>query len=159
MTAEETELARRICAKHAKTFKLLAETIKNDDDQAAVAEDLETILASQAQTVSLPLEVTLQSGEEIAGANVREFFVAALTHLDEQGLLSRLEIPYSTGGSKRWFLNDQPIHQGGHAFKRAAKFEPNSPSVEPFFVEVNVSRSRALKDVKKLLRSAGVQVV
>ena len=156
VTTEEADLARRICAKHSKTFRLLAETLKNDEERADEVADLE-VLAGQDQNEGTPLRVAVDGGDVIEGATVRSFFIAALTYLDDRGLLKNLEIPLSTGGNKRWFLNREPVHQGGHAFNRAAKFEPKS-NVPGIFVEVNASRSRALKEVKKLVRSAGLKL-
>lgn len=159
VTAEETELARRICAKHAKTFKLLAEIIRTDEDQGDVAADLEAMTErpTSSRTGQSPLSVELEDGTKIYGLYVRSFFLAAFKLLDDRGLLGKVEIPFSIGGRNRWFLNSEPIHRGGQDFTRALQYEPTSAGVDPFYFEVNSDRPGAIKAVKKLCRSVGLK--
>ena len=160
VTEEELELARRICRKHSKTFRMLAEVLKYDPeaDEEVVA-DVEAVADSaEGPSGQKVIEVTLSDGTIVRGDTVRRFIRAALEHLDASGLIANVDMPFSTGGTRRWFLNAEAVHKSGRSFIHPGRFEPQTTGVQPFYFEVNTSRDGAAKSVKKLFRSAGLKV-
>ena len=152
-TDDEKRLALEIFDEHRDTLRELAELVLADGEHEVaqlVADATAPVQASSGRSTSVELVINGKSHRYPSVVQMCQEVVRMVYN-------ERPDVGTPFGsGRKRYFVNDEPLHQDGSPFTRKAQLMLKDGTT--LYYESNHSRQSGLKEVTRLLEAAGYKV-